>query len=166
MINQHIEKLLILQDRDQVVRRLKDQLTTIPLGIKVLEDEIQAERNALEESKSRLQGLEIQRNDLDTRVRSAEEQVKKYKNQQLQVKKNEEFQALVHEIDVVQQKISEWEEAEIGFLLDIDAESEVYSKRESIFDGTVAAIREKISSLGKKMIEVEQQLKEAEASMD
>ena len=40
MINQHIEKLLILQDRDQVVRRLKDQLTTIPLGIKVLEDEI------------------------------------------------------------------------------------------------------------------------------
>jgi uncharacterized protein len=165
MVNQHIEKLLILQDRDQVVRRIIDQLEAIPLSIKALEAEIQAEKDALEESKSKLQGLEIKRKDLDMQVGSAEEQIRKYKNQQLQVKKNEEFQALTHEIELTEEKIAVWEEEEIGLMLEIDAESEVFSMRQSVFDGAITKIREKISIFEARKLEFESQLGEGEASL-
>jgi predicted nucleic acid-binding Zn-ribbon protein len=166
MVKLNIENLLILQERDQEVRRLKDLLTSIPLGIQANEAEFQAEKDALESSKSKLQGLEVQRNDLDTQVGSAEEQINKYKNQQLQVKKNEEFQALTHEIELSQKKVLVWEEEEIGLLLDIDAEAEVFKKRESVFDETVAKIREKITSLESRNVEVDKQLIDAKANYE
>ena len=68
MANQQIEKLLILQDREQVVRRLNEQLESIPRAIQAHEAEIETEKQALQDSKSKLQSLEIQRNDLDIRV--------------------------------------------------------------------------------------------------
>jgi hypothetical protein len=165
MINQQIEKLLILQDRDQVVRRLLEQLESIPMGIQTLESEIDAETTGLEDSKSKLQHLEVQRNDLDLEVNAGQDQISKYKNQQLLVKKNEEYQALTHEIEVAEKKISEWEEEEIGLMLDIDAESKEFSKRESVFDTAIANIRTKISLLEAKKIEVQTQLEDATTKM-
>lgn len=166
MASPHISKLLILQDRDQVVRGLQEQLRTIPLTIEKHEAEIQAEKDALEGSKSKLQGLEVRRNDLDTQVGSAEEQVNKYKNQQLQVKKNEEFQALTHEIELTQKKISDWEEEEIGLLLEIDDEMEVFKKREAVFDDAVAEIQKMIDVLKAKQEETERQLSGAQAHFE
>ncbi len=163
MVSPDIENLLIIQDRDQVVRGLKDQRMAIPLAIKKHEAEIQAETDALERSKAKLQELEVQRKNLDIQVGSAEDQINKYKNQQLQVKKNEEFQALTHEIELTQKKISDWEEEEIGLLLEIDEEMKVFRKRESVFDQDVAKIKDSIGILEAKLVETEKQLVEAEA---
>ncbi|MCB1120724.1 MAG: hypothetical protein KJT03_04190 [Verrucomicrobiae bacterium] len=165
MVNPHIKKLLILQDRDLTVRRLQDQLEAIPHGIQKFEVEIQAETQALEASKSRLQQLEIKRKDLDNQVGSAEDQINRYRNQQLQVKKNEEYQALTHEITQLQEKISGWEEEEIALMLDIDSEKEVFSKRESVYDEAVAQIRRKISQLQGQETELRVQLSKAEEAL-
>lgn len=166
MANQEIEKLLILQDRDQVVRRLRDQLDLIPREILAYESEIGAQKKALQDSKTKLQGLEVQRNDLDMQVGSARERINKYKTQQLEVKKNEEYRALTHEIDITEQKISDWEETEIGLLLAIDAEAEEFSERESTFGSSKTKIEEKIALLEAKRIEVQGQIKEAEANLE
>lgn len=161
-----IEKLLILQDRDQVVRRLTDQLESIPREIAAFETEIEDERTALENSKSKLQSLEVQRSDLDLQVQTAQNKINKYRNQQLEVKKNEEYQALSHEIELTEKQILEWEEGEIALMLDIDEESEVFSKRESVFDSAIVEIREKIAVLGGRKTEVEAQLIEARRQLE
>jgi uncharacterized protein len=166
MANPQIEKLLILQDRDQVVRRLVDQLASIPCEVEAHEAEIEGEKTALENSKSKLQGLEVQRNDLDLQVRSAQEKINKYRNQQLEVKKNEEYQALAHEIELTEKQILVWEEEEIALMLEIDGESEVYSKREAVFDSAIAGIREKIAVLGAKKSEIEAQLDVAKEKLE
>lgn len=165
MVKQHIKNLLILQDRDLVVRRLNDQLDAIPKDIRKCEADIQAETEALEQSKSKLQHLEVERKDLENQVDSAETQINKYKNQQLQVKKNEEFQALSHEIEQLQEKIAGWEEREIALMLDIDAEQEVFSGREAVYDDTVTEIRARISQLRAQETEVRKQLAEAEEAL-
>lgn len=161
MANPLIEKLLILQDRDQVVRRLADQLESIPREIVAFEAEIEDKRTALENSKAKLQSLEVQRSDLDLQVQAAQDKINKYRNQQLEVKKNEEYQALTHEIELTEKQILEWEEGEIALMLEIDEESEVFSKRESVFDSTIAEIREKIAVLGGRKTEIKSQLDEA-----
>ncbi len=166
MANPLIEKLLILQDRDQVVRRLADQLESIPREVAAFETEIEDETTALENSKSKLQSLEVQRSDLDLQVKAAQDKINKYRNQQLEVKKNEEYQALSHEIELTEKQILVWEEEEIALMLDIDEESEVFSERESVFDATIAEIREKITVLGGRKTEVEAQLIEARARLE
>ena len=161
MVNQQIEKLLILQDRDQVVRRFQDQLEAIPQGIQALEAGIEAEKKALLDSKAKLQGLEVRRKELEVEVGAAEDQISKYRNQQLQVKKNEEYQALTHEIELTEKKIADWEEEEIGVLIDIDAESEAFARRQAVFDSNIGKIQAEIEQLREKRTQFEQELKEA-----
>tara|TARA_Y100000588_G_scaffold30799_1_gene30012 strand:- start:2796 stop:3503 length:708 start_codon:yes stop_codon:yes gene_type:complete len=165
MLNQDFKNLLVNQERDQDVRRIWEQLESVPKGIQAHKTEIKAEEDALAESKSKLQGLEVQRNDLEMQVGSAQDQIAKYKTQQLQVKKNEEFQALTHEIEALEKKISDWEEEEIGLLLDIDSETEVFSKRESVFGDLVSKIRGQINALEQRQAELQGELAEAQNAL-
>ena len=55
--------------------------------MKRLQDAIEEEERALADAKARLQKMEVSRKDLDNRVEGAQEQILRYKNQQLQVKK-------------------------------------------------------------------------------
>ena len=165
MLNKDFKNLLIHQERDQVLRRVSGQLELVPKGIQAQEAEIKAEEDELGESKLKLQELEVKRNDLDTLVGSAQDQIAKYKTQQLQVKKNEEFQALTHEIEALEKKISDWEEEEIGLLLDIDFETDVFFKRESVFDDSVSKIRNQIKALEDRHIELQDELAEAQEAL-
>ncbi len=160
-LNPQIEKLLILQDCEQLVRRLQQLLQSIPGSIKKLEAAIEQEKKTLADSKLTLRKLEVQRNDLDTRVGVAEEQIFRYKNQQMQVKKNEEYQALIHEIDGLEKKILDWEEEEIGLMLEIDDETEIFKKREAGFASSKEQIRQEIAALENRMADVENQLRDA-----
>lgn len=115
-----IEKLLILQDRDIKRIAAESALEAIPAEISASEKKIAEEKAEAEAEDAELKQLEIKRSDLDNQVQGAESKILKYKNQQLEVKKNEEYQALTHEIEVLEKEISELEEQEIAIMLELD----------------------------------------------
>ncbi len=160
-MNSHIKQLLILQDRDQAVRRLNSLLEAIPVEITKLEGGIADEEKSLADSKSTLQELEVKKNELDMQTGTAEEKIAKYLNQQLQVKKNDEYKALTHEIEGLKKQIGDWEEEEIGLMLEIDDEAAVYKKRQGVFDGVIDGINGKIKFQEDKKTELGEQLVEA-----
>ncbi|GIT38740.1 MAG: hypothetical protein Ct9H300mP7_6610 [Verrucomicrobiota bacterium] len=65
--------------------------------------------------------LEVRRKDLENEVESRKEQIRKYSQQQLETKKNEEYQALGREIDHTRQAISEIEDRELELMEQQDA---------------------------------------------
>ncbi|WP_309399622.1 zinc ribbon domain-containing protein [Cerasicoccus maritimus] len=146
-VDPEIEQLLILQDRDSRLFNIEQSLKTIPLEVAKNEKKIAEEEAKLAAARKALQELEVRRKDLDNDVKSAEEQVIKYKNQQMQVKKNDEYQALTHEIEQTEAKVSDLEEAEIGLMLEIDDGNEAFAKTKAAADAEIQLYRDEVETL-------------------
>ena len=95
-----IEKLLILQDRDWRIRRLRAELAHIEPQRQEFRARAAGAQTALENAKMRVRQLESNRKDLELEVEGKKKQIERYANQQLQTRKNEEYRALTHEIEM------------------------------------------------------------------
>ena len=108
---------------------------------------------SIETAKSDLNAKEVERNDLDSQIKIKESDIAKFKTQQLEVKKNEEYRALTHQIDQAQKEISELEVKEIEIMYSIDEEKVT-------FEHAKAEIDKRIDQKTKKLTELESRLKQ------
>lgn len=122
MLPDALQALLILQERDTRRSQLEKILAQIPRERASCEAKIASHRSGIEASRKAVVDLELRRKELESTLRALEDQVARYRTQQMQVKKNDEYQALTHEIEQTQAKIGEAEEAEIKLLYDLDTE--------------------------------------------
>jgi len=111
-----IEKLLILQDRDQKIRRVKGELSHIDPERQTLKEKAANAQAALEKAKLRIKEIETARKELELEVEGKKELISKYANQQFQTRKNEEYRALAHEIEMCKEAIFRIEDQEIGLM--------------------------------------------------
>src|ERR1700733_11199516 len=93
-----IEQLLVVQDRDQKIHTLRAELETVPFEEKRIEQFVAAKGAAFEEVKQRGREIEVQRKKLELDAQSRRDSIGRFKTQQYQTRKNEEFQAIGHEI--------------------------------------------------------------------
>jgi uncharacterized protein len=108
-----IEKLLILQDRDRKIRRVEAELAHIePERQNLLTKASGAQKN-LEAGKNRGRQIESDRKRLELDVEAKKTQIERYANQQLQTRKNEEYKALAHEIEMCKAEITKIEDQQI-----------------------------------------------------
>ena len=112
--------LLILQDRDMNLQRIERELVELPLERAATRKKIEDLEAQIEAGKQKVRGVEVHGKALETEMAEIEEQILKYRSQQLLVKKNEEYQALTHEIERGQGKVSDLEEKEIELLYELD----------------------------------------------
>src|SRR5947209_16668035 len=78
-------------------------------------------QTALDAAKNRVKELESGRKDLELEVESKKELISKYANQQFQTRKNEEYRALAHEIELCKQAIFKVEDQEIALMEQAEA---------------------------------------------
>jgi predicted nucleic acid-binding Zn-ribbon protein len=108
-----IEKLLILQDRDRRILRVSQELAHIGPEREGLKARATATQNSLEAAKTRVRQIETDRKQKDLEIEAKKSQIEKYLNQQLQTRKNEEYKALTHEIEMAKDVIFKIEDAQI-----------------------------------------------------
>src|SRR5690242_17803770 len=111
-----IEKLLILQDRDRKIQRVKTELDHIEPERRVLKTKSSGAQAALDAAKLKVKELESRRKDIDLEVQAKKQLIEKYANQQLQTRKNEEYRALAHEIEGCKEGIFKLEDQEIELM--------------------------------------------------
>lgn len=111
-----IEKLLILQDRDRKLLTLTEELAHLPMERQQLQAKSTQAQNSLEAAKLRVRHLESERKKLELEVDAKKELIGRYSLQQFQTKKNEEYRALTHEIDLCKQAISNLEDQQLDFM--------------------------------------------------
>ncbi|SRR5579862_1390737 len=108
-----IEKLLILQDRDRNIRRVEQELGHIGPERETLRTKAATTQTQLDVAKNRVKQIESDRKRLELDVEGQKSQIEKYANQQLQTRKNEEYRALAHEIELCKEAIVKIEDEEI-----------------------------------------------------
>ena len=108
-----IEKLLILQDRNRKILRVSQELDHISPERNTLQAKAVGTQSQLEAAKLRVKQIESERKRLDLEIEAKKSQIEKYANQQLQTRKNEEYRALAHEIEMAKETIFKIEDQEI-----------------------------------------------------
>ncbi|MCX7915438.1 MAG: C4-type zinc ribbon domain-containing protein [Verrucomicrobiae bacterium] len=108
-----LEQLLVLQDRDQRVSRIKAELARIPHELAAIEAAVKAEAAKLEQLKQQAIELEKNRKKLELDAESKRGQVAKYRAQSSAIKSNVEYQALLREIAQAEEEIRRIEDEEL-----------------------------------------------------
>ncbi len=157
-----LPSLLTLQERDSKRLTLEQQLAGVPREVAAVEAKIAAEKAAIEAAKVEWHGLESKKKLLEVEIKSAEEKVAKYKTQQMQVRKNDEYQALTHEIATTQEGIGTLEEQEIGVLLNIDEAKKRFAAAEAELKKNIAGHEGRIRMLREREAQLKADLKAAQ----
>jgi len=148
--NAALAATLKLQEADVARAQLETQLKQIPTELTALAKTAADEKAALEAKRKIVQDLEVQRKDMDNRLKLAEAQVNKFKTQQAEVRKNDEYQALTHQIATAEAGVGAIETEELEQMMKIDeantglraAEAE-HKTRVANLDGQVALVQRK-----------------------
>ena len=116
-----IEKLLILQDRDRKIHRVQQELAQIGPERESLRSLTFSTQTQLDAAKTRVKQIESERKQRDLEVEAKKSQIERYANQQLQTRKNEEYKALAHEIEMAKAAIFKIEDQEIVLMEQAEA---------------------------------------------
>jgi len=157
-----IEKLLALQDRDQRLRTLRLELQGLPGEITSKQKLIADSALRLEAARSRAKAIEVEKKTLEVEANSKREQINRYKGQQLQTRKNEEYTALSHEIANAEKLISSIEDKEIVLMEEaeslapqITAAEKTCTEEKARYEGQIALLREKEINLKARIEDLE-----------
>ena len=114
------QQLLLLHSRDRRLKTLKNDLEKLPGELEYMDKKIFEEKESIRLAMEDWKTLESKNNSLEKDILSHRDQIARQRNRQLEVKKNEEYQALEHEIANLESKIDELESEQIETLDKID----------------------------------------------
>ena len=159
-----IERLLILQDRDRKIRRVRGELTDIEPQRRLFSSKGADVQGRLEAAKLRVKQAESDRKRLELDVDAKKQQIERYANQQLQTRKNEEYRALAHEIETCKAEITRIEDQEIELMEQGEqAQTEVaHLTREA--NDTKQLIADQVAKLGEREENLRKELAELESN--
>lgn len=165
MLSPVLEKLLILQDRDTKRLGLAAQIKAVPADVVLVEQKIAAEKAAIDQARDELRHLESQKKLLETEIGSAEDKLAKYRTQQLSVKKNDEYQALGHEIATMEGQVGELEGKELEIMYAIDAAKERFNAAEKVLKENISGHESRIATLKERETNLKAELAEVTAEV-
>ena len=165
MASVSIVKLLELQERDSRRLTLEQQLKNVPREVAAVEARIGAEKAAIEAAKAEWHGLESKKKLLEVDIKDAEGKVAKYRTQQLEVRKNDEYKALTHEIETTETVIGGFEEEELKVMFLIDEAKKRFAAAEAELKKNIAGHEAKIRSLREREQQLQGELKAAQEAV-
>jgi predicted nucleic acid-binding Zn-ribbon protein len=168
-----IEKLLVLQDRDRKIHRVQQELAQIAPERETLRARATATQTQLDAAKNRLKHIESERKQRDLEAGAKKSQIEKYANQQLQTRKNEEYKALAHEIEMARAAIFKIEDAEIVLMEQAEAaQQEVVratleaNEAKNVADSQVAELGQREENFKQELAALQQGRAELASAVD
>lgn len=157
-MHSELEQLLILQDREQKIRQIRMEIETVPLRRKSLEAQLAASRASVETLKQRARQVEIDRKRFELDVGTRAETISRLKTQQYQTRKNDEFQAIGHEIERYENEIRKIEDDELELMVLADGVKADLAEEEKKAAAAQNSIARQTADLEEKSKALESQL--------
>ena len=142
-----LEQLLVLQDRQQKIKQIQTEIKTLPLQRKNLESQLAASAASVDALKQKARQVEIERKKLELDVGTRTESISRLKTQQYQTRKNDEFQAIGHEIERYGNEIQKLEDEELELMVEADKLKSEIEAAEKTANATKELVARQLSDL-------------------
>lgn len=153
-----IEKLLALQDRDQRMRSFQAELVRLPEERVSREKQMAESAARLEQARTRAKEIEIEKRNLEMEAQTRRDAITRYRQQQLQTRKNEEYSALAHEIEAAEKTIISLEDRELELMEEADklkpqiaAAQEAHAAEQTRIEQILAGLESKKANLQERI---------------
>lgn len=156
-MHSELEQLLVLQDRQQKIRQIQTEIKTLPVERTHLESQLAASAAGMDALKQKTRQLEVDRKKLELDVGTRTESIARLRTQQYQTRKNDEFQALGHEIERYQNEIRKLEDQELELMIEADKLKAEVDSAEKSASATKDTISRQLSNLEAKSKALETQ---------
>jgi predicted nucleic acid-binding Zn-ribbon protein len=158
-VHPELEQLLVLQSRQQKIKQIQTEIETLPLQRKSLEAQLATSAAGVEALKQKARQVEMGRKKLELDVGTRTETISRLKTQQYQTRKNDEFQAIGHEIERYENEIRKIEDEELELMVEADKVKADLAAEEK----NAATVKELIS---RQMVNLEEKSKALQSRLE
>ena len=161
-----IEKLLELQTADNEIRKLRDEVAALPKRVAVIEQKLAGTKAHLEKVRASAKGDEANRKKFEANIKDLQGKISKYRDQSLDVKTNDQYKALLHEIQFAEQEIRLNEDRILEVMVNVDAREKEVKAAEAELKAETAEIEKEKEEARKVTAEDQKKLSEWNAKRD
>jgi predicted nucleic acid-binding Zn-ribbon protein len=161
-----IKNLLVLQERDRKLMRLREELSRISPERQTFTLKATTVQAGLEAAKQRALHIESDRKKLELDVDAQKQLIDKYSLQQFQTRKNEEYRALAHEIETCKGNISKLEDQILELMEQGDAARKAISVATQEAQEAKKLVDGKLADLAKREAELQNELASLETGRE
>ena len=161
-----IENLLKLQGIDAEIRRLQDEIAEFPKRIAVIEQKLAGTKAQLEKAQAAVKADEAARRKYDTAINDLRGKISKYRDQSLDVKTNDQYKALLHEIQFAEKEIAANEDKILEMMVNADARDKEVKAAQAELKAETAEIEKEKEEARQRTAEDEKLLTEWRAKRD
>lgn len=158
-----IEKLLILQQRDQSIADLVADLKRIPSEKEMAKTRLASSQQAVADAKARLQENEVAIKTVELTIETRRTTIGRLKTQQFETRKNEEFRAIGTEIERYQQEIDDHETTELELMEKSDERKQTLDEAKDKLAKAESSVNEELLTYDQRETEEKKRLIEVEA---
>jgi uncharacterized protein len=155
-----IENLLHLQEADKEIRRLQDEIAELPKRVAAIEHKLADTKLQLEKAQAAVKADEGARRKFETNITDLRGRISKYRDQSLDVKTNEQYKALLHEIQFTEKEIAATEDKILELMVNADARDKEVKAAQAELKAEAAEIEKEKEEARKRTAEDEKQLTE------
>jgi uncharacterized protein len=161
-----IENLLRLQEADKAIRRLQDEVAELPKRVAVIERKLANTQAQLERAQGAVKADEAARRKYDTAITDLRGKISKYRDQSLDVKTNEQYKALLHEIQFAEQEIAATEDKILELMVNAEVRDKEVKAAQAELKAEAAEIEKEKIAARERTAEDEKQLAEWRGKRD
>ena len=153
-----IQRLLELQQVDREIQRLQEEVAALPRRVAEIESKLANTKGQVERAKATIKADENNRRKLEGDIQSLQQKISKYRDQSLDVKTNEQYKALMHEVGFAEQEIRIIEDKILEGMLDVEDNEKRLKAAEAELKAETAEIEKEKAEARRRTAEDEGQL--------
>jgi uncharacterized protein len=161
-----IENLLKLQDADKEIRRLQDGVAELPKRVAAIEQKLAGTKAQLDKAQTAVKADEASRRKYEANITELRGKISKYRDQSLDVKTNEQYRALLHEIQFAEKEIAANEDKILELMVNADARDKEVKAAQADLKEETAEIEQEKEQARQRTAEDEKLLSEWRAKRD
>ena len=161
-----LQYLLELQQADAEIFRLSEEIASLPKRVHAIEEKLAGTKAGLEQAKAAVKTDEAARRKHESTIQDLQQKISKYRDQMLEVKTNDQYRALQHEIDFAERDIRATEDKILELMINADAREKQVKAAEAELKAETAEIEKEKAEARQRTGEDEKLLAEWNAKRD
>ena len=139
-MNRDLEKLIELEKVDREIARLSEEVAALPKRVAVIESKLADDKATVEKAKAAIKNNEAARRKHEADIQGFQQKIIKYREQSSSVKTNDEYRALMHEVDFAEKQISGCEDKILELMICLETEEKNLKAAEADLKTEAAAV--------------------------
>ncbi len=162
-MNSELNKLIDLQQVDARIAALRSEIAALPKEVAQIEAKLAGSKAKVEAAQAAIKSDEGARRKHESDIKDQQEKISKYRDQSLKVKTNQEYKALLSEIEHAEAEIAKLEDKVLEIMVAADARKEGLKQAEATLKADTTANEKEKEHARQQTAEDERQLAELSA---